>query len=408
MVLKVPNDAANQQLMFGVESVAGEPVVPVARLNGTVDFPVGPAPLSDYEDVTGTYLRDSAPARGTRQLAGNYQGPASYERLPSLVRAAWVAGGDPAVTAAPAYTYEQSPALTTDDVDALTLYFNHAGNGFMAAGARFNELNIAGDIDNADGFWTVSGQMLASSVDQLPGSFEGVATAGTDDTLTMTGAGWTVDEYAGAFVFLDYGTGTGPVRQIVSNTAEELTVSADWETAPQAGDVFRIAGQFPAGIPVLSEEKIQNGGTRLFIDDASGTIGTTQILKRFISFNVTTRLNLDPKRFMENEDGEYSGLFGRGRLQIDGQIRLEFDRYDEIAAAKSLREMAIRIEKLGTELEPGVRKMARIDVHRAVWNEPTRDQRNNNLTQTLAFRAYEAFPPIELITRNGLSVLPAA
>ena len=48
------------------------------------------------------------------------------------------------------------------------------------------------------------------------------------------------------------------VRQVVSNTADTLTVSTAWARTPVAGDAFRIAGLFPAGAPVLAEEKIAN------------------------------------------------------------------------------------------------------------------------------------------------------
>lgn len=409
-ITKIPNDERNLQLMAAIESLPGVPATTgFQRLNGTIDFPLGPPPLSDYSDATGTYMEDDTPSRGTRIPSGTWSAPASFERLPWWARLAIESGGEPQTSAAPAYTYIQEPPLSVDDIDSATFMNGVLGNGFQVGGFRIGEFNLAIDVDNANGFWELSGNANAATVDQLAGSFEGVATAGTTTTITMTGAAWTVDEWEGAFVFLDYGTGNGPVRQIVSNSADALTVSTAFETAPSTGAKFRIAGQFPAGVTTIKEEKIPAAGTKLWILPANGTpTDLNNIRKRIISANFNLALNLDPKPFLENEAGTTSGIYGRGALKITGSIRMEFDRYDEIKQMKALDELLIRVEKEGSELEPGVRKMARVEALRAVWNDHTRDSRNNNLTQTLSFRSYLETPPIRFTTRNGLVTLDAA
>ena len=69
-------------------------------------------------------------------------------------------------------------------------------------------------------------------------------------------------------------------------------------------------------------------------------------------------------------------------------------------------DVKIRIEQLGSDLGGGVRKLARIDIPRAMWTNRTRDTRNNNKTQTMAFWGYYASPFDTVTARNGLSVLP--
>lgn len=406
-ITKIPNDTRNQVLYAAIESLPGVAATSGwRRVNGTFDFPLGPAPLSDYSDATGTYMEDDTPSRGNRIPSGNFNAPASFEMLPWWARLIYESG-DPVTGSAPVYTRVQEPLTTIDDVDTATLQMGVLGNGFMARGVRLNEMNIAIDVDSTNGFWELSGTAQAAEVDQVPGSFEGIATGGTLTTLVMTGASWDVDEWEGAFVFLHFGTGTGPVRQVVSNTADTLTVSTPFAVAPDAGDVFRIGGMFPAGVATLAEEKIPAPGTKVWVLPVGGSpTADNNIRNRIISANVNVALNLDSKAFLENPAGTASGIFGRGALKVTGSIRMEFDRYDELAAAKALREMLIRFEQTGSEIgASGTSKMARIDVSRAVWNEQSRDTRNNNLTQTMSFRGYLATPPLALTTRNGIATL---
>lgn len=78
---------------------------------------------------------------------------------------------------------------------------------------------------------------------------EDTATAGALTTLTRTGAGWVVNQYANSDVTILSGTGAGQRRRIASNTADTLTLAAavtgnartgNWATAPDATSVFRI------------------------------------------------------------------------------------------------------------------------------------------------------------------------
>ena len=408
VITKIPNDERNQQFYAAIESSPGVPATTgFYRVNGRLDIPVGSPPLADSDDVTGTFMSRGTPSRTIRIPSGNFSAPASYERLPWWARLAVVSGGTPDVSAAPVYTYVQEPPLTVDDVNTATVMAGVEGNGFQYTGVRATEFNVAIDVDNTEGNWQISGTANAGGVDELPGSEIGVVTSATTTTVTVTGAGWTVDEWEGAFFFADFGSGTGEVRQIVSNTADTLTVSTAFSVAPAVGSDYRIAGLFPAGAPVLAEEKIANAGTKLWILPSGGTQTATNYIKnRIISANFNISSSLDAKVFLENAPGTTSGIYGRGSLRISGSVRMEFDRYDELYAMKQLDELLIIAEQTGNEIETsGVDKLARIEVTRAVWNEQTRDTRNNNLTQTLTFEGYYDPVPFRITTRNGLATL---
>ncbi len=56
----------------------------------------------------------------------------------------------------------------------------------------------------------------------------GTASAGATKALTDSTKAWTVDEWIGFYVRITSGTGKGQVRVVVSNTADTLTLSQDW------------------------------------------------------------------------------------------------------------------------------------------------------------------------------------
>ena len=75
----------------------------------------------------------------------------------------------------------------------------------------------------------------------------GTAESSTDDTLTDDDKAWEVDEWnaddnliGGYMVHIYAGTGVGQVRTIIDGTADTLTVSPDWETAPDDTSKYRI------------------------------------------------------------------------------------------------------------------------------------------------------------------------
>jgi hypothetical protein len=69
----------------------------------------------------------------------------------------------------------------------------------------------------------------------------GTATGGSTTTLADTSKAWTTNVQANRAVTILSGTGAGQVGRIVSNTANTLTISVAWTTAPDTTSVYRIS-----------------------------------------------------------------------------------------------------------------------------------------------------------------------
>lgn len=82
----------------------------------------------------------------------------------------------------------------------------------------------------------------------------GVATAGAASTITDSTKSWTVNQFsaAGAWVRITAGTGAGQIREIVSNTSTQITVTPAWTTNPTAGSAFSVIGYRRAGFDITS------------------------------------------------------------------------------------------------------------------------------------------------------------
>lgn len=402
---KPANDKGNQVFFAGVQTDPFTAATVTHRMNGKPRFN-GLPPITFDEDANGTRFTMTTPVQGVPENTGTLAQSisASYERLPSWLRMLCQSGSAPASGTGPDYQYEQILAPIEDNVDLETWIFGVPGLYERAQGVRLSSLNVAADISDSNAYWQLTPQMLCSKWELLMG-FEGVATSGATNGITMTGAGWTVNAWVGAYVYFSPDSNITGARRILSNTATALTIEGTFPVTPANGDKFLISFLPPAGIPQLSEEKIKTAGTKLFIDTTSA-LGTTQILRRFISFNIDmVPVDIENKAFMENEF-DRSGVYGFGRWDVTGQIRLEFDRPTEIRQLLAMSDLKIRIEKTGSLLAPGIPRMARIDMSEANWVTRDQDERNNNLTQTLAFRATAQTTPIKWITRNGLSALP--
>ena len=68
----------------------------------------------------------------------------------------------------------------------------------------------------------------------------GKVASATATTLTMTGANWTPDQFAGMVAGIVAGTGFCSMSTIVSNTTDTLTISPGWHTMPIEGSLFEI------------------------------------------------------------------------------------------------------------------------------------------------------------------------
>lgn len=153
-----------------------------------------------------------------------------------------------------------------------------------------------------------------------------------------------------------------------------------------ARNMAPLPAGFEPGIPRRNRTRIKAAGTRLFIDDAAADIGDTQVLGRFISFNLDWNNNVVGKRFMEDEDA-ISTRIGRGRREVTGTIRLEFLDDDEKAKLRAGDRRAIRIERTGPIIHDAVANRVRIDIPNARWVSWEDPPRENNMTISFGFRA---------------------
>ena len=70
----------------------------------------------------------------------------------------------------------------------------------------------------------------------------GTATSASVSTLVNSAKTWTVNQWANYQVRITAGTGIGQIRNITSNTATALTVSANWTVTPDATSVYELTG----------------------------------------------------------------------------------------------------------------------------------------------------------------------
>ncbi|MBP9786069.1 MAG: hypothetical protein KBC72_00555 [Acinetobacter sp.] len=102
-----------------------------------------------------------------------------------------------------------------------------------------------------------------------------IATAGGAATLTDAAATYTVNEFVGQQLYIFAGTGVGQTREILSNTATVLTVTAVWGVIPDATSQYYIGGLTVdglAGVPVLIAAGTGIGQTRYITTNTPVTI----------------------------------------------------------------------------------------------------------------------------------------
>jgi hypothetical protein len=411
----VPNEVANKKVLAGVETIPGTAVTPTTYWLGELAITKS-ADLADRMDATGGYDRRVTPRMSPATFSGTYAEDLAFENLPRTVRY-WLVGDTVGVSDAettPGYVYTQSPAFATDNIDTATLQYGVDGLTFRSTGVSHNEGTITIDVDDTDGIWKFSSNLFVRSKEILPTVVEGVATGGTSTTVVDSGAAWVVNAYAGRYVNVGFDSGAGGVRQIVSNTATALTVSPAFDVTPVASDTYRIEAAFTSGLSRPDYEYIPTYGTQVFVDALDGTLGDTEILDRIISANITVGNQRTPKRFLDNAKNEVSAKTGRGARTISGQLRVEFDRFDEYNRWETLDGFQLRIYQEGSVIDatatpnPTV-KYAQIDLPVCYFSTPTEDARENNMTMTLPFWAFlpDSDPILTVETKNALAAMGA-
>lgn len=145
------------------------------------------------------------------------------------------------------FTTPGGGSVSTDEVELnlnIVKYRTDIGDGTVGAGGsadfidnEFTRTNVSGYIYDAnDGFTAIALAFQA---------YTSTATSGGANTLTETGAGWVVNNYANSFVRITSGTGNGQSRTIASNTSDTLTVTVNWTINPDNTSVFEIYYPFP-------------------------------------------------------------------------------------------------------------------------------------------------------------------
>ena len=405
----VANEVGNKKTLVGTEAVVGTAVTPDYRWMG--EFAATKSrPKVDKPQATGGYHRHVTPRHGVSTFAGTYAEDLTFESLAEHLQY-WIKAGAAGVSDAettPGYLHEKTPSFAVDDIASATVMYGVDGLGFISTGVRHNEGTITIDPDDADGVWKFSANEYVRSKEPLGPVVEDTVASSTTTVVTLTTGGLTIDAQIGAFINVGFGTSVGQKRQIVDNDATTVTVSPAFDIAPTAGDVVRIEAEFTAGITVPDYEFIPSWGTQVYIDPLDGTIGTTEVLDRIISTNVTVGTNRTAKRFLNNGPNEVSSKTGRGEQMVTGQIRVEFDRFDEYYMWENLQGFKLRIYQEGTVIDEGAGtvKYAQIDVPEAYFDEPTEDARENNMTMTLGWTAYGTTDLITIAAKNTLATLP--
>lgn len=167
---------------------------------------------------------------------------------------------------------------------------------------------------------------------------------------------------------------------------------------------------FTGSLSDRSTEVILARGTKIFVDDAGGTIGTTQLTGKLINFSITCDLGLHYKAFMEDESTYAANKVGRGALRVNGQFTFEFDSDTEFAKYRAAAgsQRLIRISREGSTIATTYKKTAQVDLY-GYWNSYSRGDREGNLTATFGFAGFydaTAAKIIDVSVVNALATLP--
>jgi hypothetical protein len=157
-------------------------------------------------------------------------------------------------------------------------------------------------------------------------------------------------------------------------------------------------------------EVILARGTKIYVDDAGGTMGATVLNGSLINFSVTCDLGLHFKAFMEDESNMAANKVGRGALRVNGQFTFEFDSDTQFAKYRAAAgsQRLIRLEREGTTISGANKKRARVDLW-GYWNSFSRGDREGNLTATFGFAGFydtTAAKLIDVSVVNSLVSLP--
>jgi hypothetical protein len=413
----IQNETFLRKVQIGKETTIGTAVTPTAKLGGVLNVTQN-RPLVDKAARDGTFGVARNPKFGVRTFGGTYEDELSFEDAAILfqygVCVAPTATDDGNTVHGYSRDYRPTNALFSsfsaeEGVDGLL---------HKSAGLQFNDFTVSMDIDDADGNWKFSGNLMVVSDSVTLPVFNGTATAGTTTTVTQTAAGWTIDAFLGAYVRMNSGTAAniGEIRQITTNSATVLTLASALPAAVVASDTYEILPLFTA-LTARDVNYIQSEGTQLFIGTNVAALATAsnEIVDKLVKFSVTINNNLSYKKFANNI-GRYSSKRGRQKRQITGVFTMEFDdsthkRQWELANPPG---QALKFQQLNgpaINVSPNTFNQVTITIPKFYWDtvDSTGD-RNGNMTADYSFKTYvdaaNAYD-ISYLVKNTLSALPA-
>jgi hypothetical protein len=413
----IPNSVPRKKVQVGVETVRGTAVTPDFELFG--DLVVNKTtPLQDDPEQDGTYDGPGTPTYGTPQLDGSYAQTATFYDLAILPRFA-VKGAVAGATdgeSIPGYSYVYKTSAATDDLDSGTFVYGFDGIIYRSTGVLINELTIRGNADDASDNWMIDTRLFVRDKTLQVGLAEvllSAVTAGPPMVLTPTGGGLTLDALIGQYVEVMSGPGASQVALITDNDTTTITLDRVLSPAPTTASTIEVSGEFTSIAAPSDRDRIPFSGTRLFIDDEGGTIGTTQIVGRFKGFSVTQNNNLNPKR-MADDVGGYSAKVDRGRRLVTAQITMEYDDWREVRRWEGQETRLVRIDQQnGPVIDPAggpaTRQLAVIDLFQLYWETAREERRNNNILVTYQGRSYKDASEAaawELTSKIPLATLP--
>lgn len=153
-------------------------------------------------------------------------------------------GANSVITVTVAYA---TPITTASAYLLLTgrYWFFNAGTSAVGFSYYDRALNTwtPRSVTNLPTSWGTDGRLVSTCVNAESSFATGTSTGtNTSTTLNNTGKAWTVNQFANFQVRITAGLGAGQVRQIVSNTATAITVSAAWTITPDATSQYAIEG----------------------------------------------------------------------------------------------------------------------------------------------------------------------
>ncbi|HXH79518.1 hypothetical protein [Nocardioides sp.] len=414
----IQNETIRSRVLAGVEPTIGAGGAVTFPLYGTFAGKKSRSLIRDPQ-FRGSYDGNYNPARGPETFDGyTYGDKLSFQDLAILPRIA-VSKPPTAVSdanAVPGYTRAYRPSDAV--FDSLVVQRGVVGMPFVTIGIQADEWTISHNGDDASGNWMWGSNLIVVDDDMIPLALAATAaTGGTTTTIVKSLAAWTVDAYAGRYVAMRTGTAANidQIVQILSNTADTLTLATALPAAVAAADTFEISGAFTAGVADRTLDYIQNPGTQLIIaDDLAGlSVSSNVINDKMISFGVTQTNMLKSKRFSDNIGG-VSKKRGRGMREVVWTIVMEFDDWKEYRLFELAypKDRALRVQQLNgpvIDATAGSKQTAIITSPRVQWDDiDPQGEREGNITATYAAVAYvpAAGYVVELASKTKLATLP--